>query len=177
MSPVFLFGKLPRHGDFVCRGMAAAERDAIDEWLTAEMAGAGTELGAGFREAFDAAPPWRFAWAEQGGWSAGALAPSSDSAGRRFPILVGCRHLLGEQVQPAAAQCEETIYNAVIGGWTADRIADEATAWADEPGGTAPSVEGLWWVDGGEEADIPPLVGRRPPRLLSALLGSAGARS
>jgi type VI secretion system ImpM family protein len=156
--------------------MTAAERDLIDEWLTVEMAGARADLGDGFLEAFDSAPPWRFAWAESGRWSAGALAPSSDSSARRFPILLGCRQLLGEQVQPAAAQCEETIYNAVVGGWTADRLAEEAMAWTDEWRGTAPSAEGLWWVDGGEEAEIAPVVGRRPPRLLRALLASAGAR-
>jgi type VI secretion system protein ImpM len=174
MSAIFLFGKLPAHGDFVCRGMTAAQRDSMDDWLTAEMAGARTEFGEGFDEIYDAAPPWRFASAEEGRWSAGALAPSADAAGRRFPLLVGCRQLPGDQVLAAAAQCETTIYDAITGGWTADRVAEEAAGWTEEPKGMTLSAEGLWWVDGGEEAGIPPLIGRRPPRLLSALLRAAG---
>ena len=73
MSGAFLFGKMPSHGDFVARGLAAEERDSLDAWLSAELADARAALGERFEERFDSAPPWRFAWPADG-WTAPEIA-------------------------------------------------------------------------------------------------------
>ena len=167
----FLFGKLPAHGDFVCRGLAAEERDALDDWMAEELAIARAGLGDGFEAAFDAAPPWRFAWREAEAWSAGALAASADAVGRRFPLLLGRRAVAPGDATGVAAQCEEAIYDAVLGAWSADRLLEKAESFDSAGGGGAAPSE-HWWVDGGDEAEVPPLSGRRPRGLLCAVLQS-----
>jgi type VI secretion system protein ImpM len=173
VSAIFLFGKLPAHGDFVCRGLDAGERDALDDWLSAEMAAAKAEFGDGFEAAFDAAPPWRFAWPEAEACTAGAFAPSVDAVGRRFPVILGRRGLAGGQAAAAAQSCEAALFGAMLDFWSADRLLDEVAASPLPP--DPPADCGGWWVDGGEEAGIKPLAGRRPPRLICAVLGAAGA--
>jgi len=91
---VFAFGKLPTHGDFVARGLAAAEREAWDAWATESLEMARRELAEDFEARHDAAPPWRFAFGPSrlaDAWVAGALTPSIDRSGRRFIIVAGAR--------------------------------------------------------------------------------------
>ena len=94
---VFVFGKLPAHGDFVSRGLSDAAREAWDSWATAAL----ERLRDGhpdFEDAHDAAAPWRFVAGPSTlgpGWRAGALAasagfPWSPKAGRP-----GAMHLSG----------------------------------------------------------------------------------
>ena len=45
-----LFGKLPAHGDFVARGIDAAGRAELDDWLSASLADARAALGEAFAE-------------------------------------------------------------------------------------------------------------------------------
>ena len=122
----FLHGKLPAHGDFVSRGLAPDERDLVDGWLAASLASARDALGAGFEAAFDAAPPWRFAWRDGARWTAGALAPSADAVGRRYPILIGRRDLLATDVHAGTAALDQLLYAAIAEGWDADRLEREA---------------------------------------------------
>jgi len=79
-----IFGKLPAHGDFVARGIGAAEREALDAWLSGEMLAARAALGGDFEERYDRAPPWRFAGPD----GAGVLVASVDGVGRRFPLYL-----------------------------------------------------------------------------------------
>jgi type VI secretion system protein ImpM len=88
----FAFGKLPSHGDFVARGLSPDERDAWDTWSSAGLEEARATLGDDFETRHDAARPVRFVFGPGpfgDGWRAGALAPSIDTAGRRFIIVLG----------------------------------------------------------------------------------------
>ena len=168
----FLFGKMPSHGDFVARGLAAEERDRLDQWLSAEAADARAALGEQYEERFDSAPPWRFAWDEEN-WTAGAMASSVDSVGRRFPLMVARRGLEQTQVEAAAEACEQAIYDAFEQAWTADELAgalDGAVESGDE------AREEGWWTLGGEAFEPASLPGRHPGGLMRAILGKpAGA--
>ncbi|MET1110098.1 MAG: type VI secretion system-associated protein TagF [Allosphingosinicella sp.] len=179
MSQAILFGKLPAHGDFVSRGLSPSERESLDGWLAAEVAVARASLEDAFEEAFDAAPPWRFAWREEAGdgedWTAGALASSVDSVGRRFPLLLGCRGIAPSQALGAAEQCEEAIYAALSESWDAERLTSAASvpsspeqAWVSED---------CWWATDcdGREADR--LGGRRPFNLILHILTCGEART
>lgn len=152
MSGAALFGKLPAHGDFVSRGLPAAERERIDGWLSDSLARAQSALGNDFTEAFDRAPPWRCAAAGVGG----AIAASQDSAGRRYPILL----MVGDP--DAAATCEELLYAAIGERWDADRLAREA--------GGAPAGDPDRWWSGEATAAAVSLDGAFPTDLLTAML-------
>lgn len=156
----FLFGKLPAHGDFVARGLADGPRQAWDDWATTAL----ERLGAAhsdYEAAHDAAPPWRFIAGPSPlgpGWRAGALAPSIDSAGRRFILVVGVDGLppshAGGQGQDLARAMEDALYRALAEGQTADEVmrllAEELQAFADltrvaETLSAAPTGAGVWW--------------------------------
>ncbi|WP_162252368.1 type VI secretion system-associated protein TagF [Caulobacter sp. Root655] len=90
----FAFGKLPTHGDFVARGLSGQDRDAWDAWASTGLEEARMALGEAFETRHDAAPPVRFSFGPGlfgDGWRTGAFAPSVDSTGRRFIILLGAR--------------------------------------------------------------------------------------
>ena len=95
LEPAACFGKTPRHGDFVRHRVGPALR-AFDEW-----AGRAVYEGRrrpGFDAAYDAAADdgavVRFVYAPPGRGAAptaplvGALCPSRDRSGRRYPFLV-----------------------------------------------------------------------------------------
>jgi type VI secretion system ImpM family protein len=91
---VFLFGKAPAHGDFVCRGLAEAERAAWDAWCSAEIATARARLGEGFEQAHVRAPPWSFVLppvSADMAWMAGCVTPSCDRVGRPFLLALGVK--------------------------------------------------------------------------------------
>ena len=129
----FCFGKLPTHGDFVARGLPAAERDAWDLWASEGLQSARDALGHAFPERHDVGRPIRFAFGPGPfgeGWRAGALSPSIDAAGRRFVVVVGARSTAplaapgaGEEV---AAAAEDEIYRAFEHASTIDEMAASA---------------------------------------------------
>jgi len=139
-----VFGKLPAHGDFVARGLTADRRTALDGWLSAAMVSARAAYP-DFDDRFDRATPWRAV----GTRVAGAIAPSQDGVGRRFPLLLLARD--------DAAACEDLLYAAIGGGWTVDRLAQEA--------GAAPDGLPTAWRGDAGECD-----GAMPPGLLTAML-------
>lgn len=168
-----LFGKLPVHGDFVARGLAATERDALDAWLATSLADARAVLGAGFEARYDSAPPWRYVARENAGLAAGALVPSVDSVGRRFPILLACAGLEPAETEDMAAQCEGLLYEAFENGWDADTLVDAAGGITPET--TEPAVSGdRWWTFGGSDFDPAEIAGARPPRLIRKILDTRG---
>ncbi len=154
-----LFGKLPSHGDFVARGLAAEPRAAWDAWASDGLLRARERLGERFEEQHDAAPPWRFIGGPGvfgPGWRAGAIAPSIDSAGRRFVILLAAADLSPGQADAAGEAIAETmeglIYDAIASGWDADALIDAAGAAVpvvEAPTGRAPYAR--WWTLGGPE--------------------------
>ncbi len=88
------FGKLPTHGDFVRHRAGNPDSgrglQAFDTWLQRGLVQARRRLGARFDAAFDAAPGLCFVMDPTAGEHvlAGALRPSRDSTGRRYPFLV-----------------------------------------------------------------------------------------
>jgi type VI secretion system protein ImpM len=176
MPSVFLFGKLPAHGDFVARGLTTAEQERWDRWASAGLEAARERLGDGFEAAHDAALPWRFVAADGEGWTAGAVTCSVDAAGRRFVAVLGVDGLTPQHAAalglPVAAAAEAGLYRALSTSGSADTVVAEfqAVIGAPEEGeatvaealGAAPAVEGLWWttkVSGG----VSVLRGREPP--------------
>lgn len=169
MTGAAIFGKLPAHGDFIVRGIAPELRDSLDDWLASSLADARDALGEGFDDAFDTAPPWRFAHAEGDGWIAGAIAPSVDAVGRRYPILAQ-RSVAGiGEAADAAAHCEAAIYDAFEQGWDADllhaAVQQSPVAWDDDWPGHAG-----WWTMGSEALAPATLAGDRPEQLVRAML-------
>lgn len=172
MSGAFLFGKLPAHGDFVARGLSHDRRDALDGWLAAAMERGRERHGAAFDDRYDAAPPWRFVTASR---EAGALVPSVDRVGRRFPLLLG----VAGSGEAASSACEELIYRAFTEGWDADRlIAAVEQAPLDEdntPKRDGPTAS-RWWTLGSDAFDPAELDGAWPEALVAVMLAPAGER-
>lgn len=190
MRAGLLFGKLPRHGDFVARGLSDTARGAWDVWASGGIARARSALGEAFDEVHVRAPPWRFLLPPGPlgeGWLAGAMAPSEDSAGRRFVLVLGVQGLA--TVEAAAlgaavtARLEDTIYDVIAQGLDADAafalthaVAD-ATELDPATGRALSSVlsirlSGVWWTLGSETAP-PDLVcaASPPPDLIVRALG------
>ena len=167
LSSAFVVGKLPFHGDFITRGAGVCEPRRIDRWLAKSMAIARDQWGPLFEETFDAASPWRFAWRD-GNWSAGALAPSVDSSGRRFPLLVGRSGLSSRQVEAGAKLCESAAGEAICRGWSADQLL-EAVA-GDVAGDGPDAVQGWWNEDCGDGAR---LKDQLPSAILSHILAAS----
>ncbi|HUO22238.1 MAG TPA: type VI secretion system-associated protein TagF [Caulobacteraceae bacterium] len=175
-----LFGKLPRHGDFVARGLAPTAREAWDGWASAGLERAGAALGERFGDAHDAAAPWRFVARPEGfgeAWLAGALAPSVDAVGRRFVILLAVQGLTAEEAvaQGAllSARLEEVIYRCFSEGLDADAAVAAADRVLDHgaPAAVAASVDasnGAWWAVGYDGAPAAVIAGHDPPRDLFA---------
>jgi type VI secretion system ImpM family protein len=92
-SSVGLFGKVPWHDEFLRLRMEGPAFDAFDEWLTSAVEWASTRAGEGWSEAYDRGGVHAFVFRAPGDASsllAGAVAPSRDGAGRRYPLVVGC---------------------------------------------------------------------------------------
>jgi type VI secretion system protein ImpM len=151
--------------------MVMEDRDALDAWLSASIGDARDALGDRFEPLYDSAPPWRFVVAEEGAWLAGALAPSMDRAGRRFPVWLALAGVDHPRAGTAAVACEELLYRAFAEGWEADRVVAEATAVTLAEGEKAPDGA-AWWTGGG--IDFPPsaVQGERPRHLFRAMLAS-----
>ncbi|MGR4863293.1 type VI secretion system-associated protein TagF [Caulobacter sp. LARHSG274] len=155
VSAPFLFGKLPAHGDFVSRGLDGAGRDAWDVAASRLLDTAQSRLGADFAEAHGQAPPWRFVCGPGPlgpDWRAGVLAPSVDSAGRRFVLALGWDGLPVEEAHRLAGACgqamEALAYDAIGQGLTADEVMARLGDLAEtEDAAAAPLADdGAWWT-------------------------------
>ncbi|WP_198378820.1 type VI secretion system-associated protein TagF, partial [Neoroseomonas rubea] len=94
-----LYGKVPAHGDFVRRGLPSSFVGPWDAWLQEAVAAARDALGPRWAEAWDAAPPWRFALPAGACGPdavAGVMLPSADTVGRRFPVTLAALLAPGE---------------------------------------------------------------------------------
>lgn len=187
-TSVFLFGKLPAHGDFVARGLGPAAREAWDATGSALMEALRIAAADGFDASHVAAPPWRFVTEAGDGWRAGALAPSVDSVGRRFLVAVGTGGLPPASAAAAglslAEAAEALIYQALGSGLDADALHAACTErleglYADLLGpATAldapPRAPGIWWTLG--SAGCAPTViraGAPPADLLARTVAAA----
>lgn len=170
---VWLFGKLPAHGDFVSRGLDPVVRDSFDLWMSDEIARARARFGDEFEARYDTAPAVRFALpTEEGHWDGGALCASMDSAGRRFPVLIARSASEPLEACASARLCEDLIYGAFGEGWNADTVVQNAAKSAIAiDGAPAPSA---WWIVA--DNDIIPVkaTGHRPVGLMEQLLEMVG---
>lgn len=177
MRQAVLFGKLPTHGDFVARGLGTEQRDFLDRWLSASLVAAREHAGDGFDALYDTAPPWRYAQLLNGQATGGIVAASIDSAGRRFPLLLGIAGLGPESLAPAAERCEDLVHEAFRLGWQADELR-RAVETVDLPPDASPIAvaDGLWWTEGAEHQRPVVWTGRFPAGLLTMMLsGEAGS--
>lgn len=158
---IWLFGKLPRHGDFVARNLDAAMQSTWDAWLSEGMAAVRAALGADFDAAYEAAPPWRFVIGPGpfgADWRVGALTPSVDAAGRRFPVIMAVDGLSAEDAlrdgAGLAGAMDEAIRDAFGGQLTADEALQAGVARAGAAQQEAPIAGEAWWTEDG--ACLPP---------------------
>ncbi|MGL5008796.1 MAG: type VI secretion system-associated protein TagF [Paracoccaceae bacterium] len=88
----FVYGKHPAFGDFLTAGLSDAAQNRIEAWLNASLQTLRNAWGEAWQDGFDASPPIAF-WigARVAGQAAlrGAMLPSRDKVGRRFPLLAG----------------------------------------------------------------------------------------
>lgn len=126
--PCGLFGKTPAAGDFLRLNLSAATTQALDGWMSSELARLNA-LDPHWKVDCGAAPSWRFVAEPQaaGSWAlAGVAAPSCDRVGRAFPCLVVAR-LTGLDATKAVActpwfDRADAVLQAARGG-SADRAA------------------------------------------------------
>lgn len=175
MRRATLFGKLPAHGDFVTRGLAAAERDSLDDWLAGSLADAREWLGDTFENVYDQAPPWRFVRRTDEGWRAGAIAPSMDGVGRRYPVVAGLEGVDGGEAAGVAEAVEALLYAALGEGWSADRLVEALAASGPAAMATEAASGDRWWTLGGGTGTgwaffEDELTEARPPRLMRSVL-------
>lgn len=116
-----LCGKIPAEGDFVARGLPAAERERLERFLAALV----TDMAKrdGFDRGWQVMPIARFAARPGGLCSAAALGvilPSVDRVGRRFPL---CLALLAEPGADADPEALLTAAAPVLAGLEASGLA------------------------------------------------------
>ncbi len=164
-----LFGKMPTHGDFVARGISRDLQARLDEWLSSEMELARSACGDGFEARYDLAPPWCFAGVGQDGlWQGGALCPSIDATGRRFPLFVARRRVAASEAASAAEYCVDAIFRAFDDRLSADELCQAISGMALAPAEVA--VEQGWWADGDDRLPSMAMSGEYPTGLISAML-------
>ena len=166
----WLFGKMPSHGDFVSRGLDRDAREALDLWLSAEMAQARADFD-GDEEKFDmawrAAPAWLFVREHGAGWEGGAMAASLDRVGRRFPLLLAAPAADIAAAAGVATGCLGAISLGFEEGYEADRLHEAELA----------PVEYDWqpqvaeWALVGESKPLERLAGNCPAGLVASMLG------
>lgn len=176
MSSALIFGKLPAHGDFVCRGMTAEEQAGFDSALSSSIQAAQARFGDGYRDAFLCAPPWRCVVPVQDGYLGGAIAPSMDRAERLFPLFLARRSASAPAAAGAARACEDLLFRAIPEMWPVDRLMGEAEAFAAQDNPDEAGTEEGWWLDGGESLaqPTPRLAGLVPQRLIEEMMAVTG---
>ncbi|MBB5018755.1 type VI secretion system protein ImpM [Chitinivorax tropicus] len=97
---VGFFGKVPSHGDFLCRRLPTSFTEPWDQWLQQAMMHSQTALEEQWLPHYLVAPIWRFALGRgvlgPDNW-AGILVPSVDKVGRYFPLTLAAPTALPAQ--------------------------------------------------------------------------------
>jgi len=165
----WLFGKIPAHGDFVSRGLAPEMHEALDLWLSAELARARARF-ADFDTRYQTAAPWFFVDCDPAGaWSGGALCPSVDKVGRRFPILVAAPAADAGRAEAVALAALELVFAALGEGWNASRLSDALGEIAAPAAEASASPQSVWAIEAedGTRIEMP---GRFPDGLVERML-------
>jgi type VI secretion system protein ImpM len=164
----WLFGKIPAHGDFISRGLSPEMQEALDNWLSAGLAQARDRF-ADFDDRYRLAAPWHFVDCDAAGaWSGGALCPSVDKVGRRFPILVAAPAENAAEAAGVARAALELVFVALGDGWEADRL-HEALGRVDPDAGGAPPAGAVWAIEAEDGTSIE-MPGRFPEGLIGRML-------
>jgi len=120
------FGKIPALGDFVTRRLPPTFVDPWDEWLSAELVAAQSELADAWLSTYREAPLWRFALMagaiDRGRWY-GIWLPSFDRVGRQFPLTIAVS-------SPSSADAVRRWWVAFVA--TAQRAAEPSCGGEDE---------------------------------------------
>ncbi len=98
------FGKIPARGDFVRHGLPSAFVAALDAWWQRMLPASRARLGEAWIDAWMEAPIWRFllpAGSCGPDAAAGLWLPSTDKAGRLFPLVIA----LAAPSWPELARC------------------------------------------------------------------------
>jgi type VI secretion system protein ImpM len=150
-----LYGKMPRHGDFVRRDLPGSFVGPWDAWLAAGVSEARETLGeAQWETAWEAAPAWRFRLAPGACGpepAAGVLLMSEDMVGRRFPLTVAALLDHPDMPQPDWFDTIEAAARAARAGeLDADGLA-AALPPAPPPDADDATLDArsLWWTAGG----------------------------
>ena len=178
-----LFGKVPAKRDFVARGVPNPVLEIIEPWLQEGMAQSRATLGAGWTEAYLAAPLWRFWWSRGvcGAGAIGALMPSVDRVGRYFPVMaIAFAPQGGDFPAPSAADAswygavEGALLSALVQDGTLEALLDALGAVAPPPSPVGGGASGsLWWTlgDTQHEARRAAWPALPPPHAFAAMLG------
>jgi type VI secretion system ImpM family protein len=164
----WLFGKIPAHGDFVSRGLPPAMHEQLDLWLSAELARARSRFG-DFDHRYQSAAPWHFVDRDPtGSWSGGALCPSVDAVGRRFPIMVAAPAATPAEADAVARAALELVFAALGEAWDASRLHAALSDITATPVETAPA-QAVWAIEAedGTRIEMP---GRFPDGLVERML-------
>ncbi len=161
MSAAFgYFGKFPALGDFVRGGVNRRFVEPWDRFLQEGFIASREALGAGWAEAYQTAPIWRFALGEKvikGGPYFGVMMPSQDAVGRVFPLT------LLAQATPAALNnsgffipLEDAALNMLDSLRGKPELEAMLAALPEAPTGPAlPANESHWLSAPGEEYGAP----------------------
>ena len=132
-----LFGKLPAKRDFIGSNAPRRFLAAWEPWLQAGVATSKQMLGAGWAEAYNRAPIWRF-WLGAdfcGEPMIGAFMPSVDGVGRPFPLTIfageGDASLPPPDFEPNDAWCEAAeaiLLSALEPETTLEQVAERVAA-------------------------------------------------
>jgi type VI secretion system protein ImpM len=147
------YGKIPARGDFVRAGLPAATIHAWDDWAQAALTAARAALAEDFAAAWMEAPVWFLALpAGLCGETAlsGVMLPSTDRAGRLFPLL------LARAAPPDAAflaRAEAAGRDAIAADLPPETIASLLMQYGTDtvvlPALPAlPACGALWWTEG-----------------------------
>ncbi len=151
-----IYGKLPARGDFVRAGLPRRFTDPWDAWLQASLHGGRTRLEEAFLPAWMEAPVWRFALA--GGLcgpdpAIGLWMPSTDRAGRHFPLTI-LRVGPGAAIAAGAQAFLDIAEQAGLAAIAEDLEPDAVIAALHAPLAAAeidlhpPATGSLWWTAG-----------------------------
>lgn len=166
------YGKIPARGDFVGAGLPRPFVAAWDGWLQRVIADSRERLGAAWREAWMEAPVWCFALPRglcgDAGAAVGLWLPSTDRAGRLFPLTFASVDGEASATELLAGSAAWLAHAEAVGRAALGLdLAPEAIA--SRLGAPAPPVEkggpdagplaagrSLWWSDGSPR--VPPTV-------------------
>ena len=182
------YGKLPAHGDFIRFRADAGFVLAWDGWLQQCFAASREQLGAGWDEAYQNAPIWRFCFgAGLCGPDAivGVMMPSQDRVGRMFPLTVfqkrgGTPDAAQLDAEPAMTQVEDAMLHALTRQTDKSVLADQLQAidLPDAGGGAGGQSHWLSVFFGGEaRRDVFAFDGLPSPEAYCDLLRPANVES